>query len=283
MNEKSFAKNQERYTLTYRRTTEQLTEEYVTSIYDAQQIYRKAVSAADAKFLENAVECMKADNILGAPTATSDVRVTLKECLKDGTQFLPCPMVNCSSGSYKLKRHLEAVHSNLNEFQKQYAVEFSKKMSQNSFKIYGMPSTSIGKNPKRVTDNFSDRKHNPKQCKVCDKLVMNLSDHLVKVHKLDRLSPGFKETIRDSPTVPKCYTKIVHGHTVKLAGEELKEAKRAYDGTVDLQSSDLERLKHLKEKMAEYYAELNKCKDTAAYSEIKQKLAEIESEYKTLR
>lgn len=275
-------KSQRGFSLQFRKPAEILLSDHINEIHQAQQNYIDAISRAEHKFLLNVKECLKADMILGAPPITKQYSQEYKPSLKDGTKYLQCPMVNCSSATFKLRRHLESVHSHLAEYQVTYALELAKRMYRNS-----EPCTDISSPEKanRIvkTENYAARKDNPKECSVCGKLVINLSDHLGKIHLLAKDSETYKTKYALSELVPKCFTKIINGESVRLTGDELLEAQKNFNQTYESQTNALEQLKKVKDEMADLRSKLDETGDAATYASFKEKLSQLEEAYKTLR
>lgn len=250
------------FNLTMRKMQDTLIEDYCLKVEKAHREYILAVSRADVELLSNVQECAKADKVLGAPEMKITNRLgTELKTLKDGTKFLQCPIINCSSGSFKLKRHLQSAHSDLTDYQTSYAIELSKKMYQNET-AHSVPGLVLKNSVKRETDNFVYKKHNPKKCPICSKLIINLSDHLTSVHKIDKTTHGYKDNLLRATVVPKCYTKIVNGMTVELTGDELKKAEESYGEKVELQSVILILLKFSQDKMTALCQQLDETNDS---------------------
>lgn len=112
---------------------------------------------------------------------------------KDGSYAHHCPIDTCQTKTFKLKRHLESLHSDLTRDQIDYAISLSKRFSRN--KRNGGDKVKVNtdeenvqpvKKMKKISNNLVSRKYNYKQCSLCSKLYLNLSDHLTKTHKINR-------------------------------------------------------------------------------------------------
>ena len=93
------------------------------------------------------------------------------------------------------------------------------------------------------------RKGNMKQCVVCKKLYVNLSDHILNKHKISRTDPNYEAYVHAPPVVPRCYTKVSEGCRIMLEGSELEEAKAEYSEEVEVQTDTLKSIKDLKLQM----------------------------------
>lgn len=276
------------FDLCERKTRGQLILEYADTIYNAQQNYMKAVTKADTILLRNIQECTKADNVLGvSPVPMQNVSCSASDkTLKDGSKHLKCPMVGCMSNIFKLKRHLVSQHPSLNGYQIKYAQHISKLMFLHSpvtkeTEVSG--DSNLLDKRKPMQTNFVYKKLNPKQCPLCTKLLLNMGDHLSNVHNLIRSSSQYKSYLSDALVVPKCYTKIINGETVKLSGDELMEAEIAYDSQIKNQAENLSSLAQLKSEMATLRSHMNETKVADEYNALKLELLDLESKYKALR
>lgn len=243
------------FNLSVRQSADALTREYCKTVADAYSSFSKAVSAADEKFLSNITECSKADNVLGTTTSTSALEQLKPPSqhppLKDGTKYLMCPVMNCSSGSFKLRRHIRSAHPHLNEYQINYGFQLARKLYLNDARdINVSQEVCAGKDARRkCTFNYRYKKGNPRRCLTCNKLYMNVADHLINNHKLVRESAEYVHKLRNAPVIPKCYTKTVRGEIVELTGDELEAAKAMYDVTVQAQTVELQTIR----KVGYYY------------------------------
>lgn len=275
------------FNLCSRISADNLTNNYCQTLSTAYQSFLEAVSAADKSFISNIAECAKADNILGASGNSAKPVDEANQCLKtlkDGTKYLRCPILGCTSGSFKLRRHLKSAHQQLTDFQTTYAIELAKKMFNNSDrKDESLSSTNSPEKTKKRQPNFATRKDNPKRCLLCSKLLMNISDHLMKFHKLDKTSTSYHHNLTNSPTVPKCFTKYVEGELQALKGEELEEAKSSYNFIVTEQANDYKTIQAIKKEMCEKRKQMDETTDSAVYGQNKKLLSELEEKYKAFR
>ena len=120
------------YTFTSRVTQTQLISWFRSKICDAKSNYEKSISEALSNLKTNLQTCIKNDTVLGADE--SDVvnegdNIQMK--LKDGTRLLKCPIQNCKTSAYKLKRHISDIHKTLDEYQTQFALNLAQKMERN--------------------------------------------------------------------------------------------------------------------------------------------------------
>lgn len=256
-----------------RKTKQDLISDYTKTIFDAQQTYINSVAKADKDLLLNIQECTKADNVLGAPAVPYVLTATSDKILENGSKHLQCPMIGCSCGTYKLRRHLTSVHPQLTEYQKNYAILLSKKMHLHSPTISQPRDSSDGeiavKRKELANPNFAYKPLNPRQCPVCDKLLLNIGDHLNKVHHMPRSSEVYKSSLSDATVVPKCYIKVVKGETLKLEGDELRNAEASFGIKIDDQSRSLTTLKDLKSQMATIRKNMDETSNLEQYGSFK--------------
>ena len=123
------------------------------------------------------------------------------------------------------------------------------------------------------------RKSNYKKCGLCDNLYLNLPDHVNKFHKISRTDAIYDNLVRDPPTIPRCYTKNADGKVVLLQGKELEEAQDKFSEKVELQLTDLEIRRNLREDMDKVREVLKKSEGT----ERAKYLAELENLNKKYR
>lgn len=137
---------------------------------------------------------------------------------------------------------MRSAHPHLNEYQTNYGFELSKKLYLNDTRVINISdSQCAGKNARQeCTNNYSFKKGNPRRCLTCNKLYMNVADHLHKFHKLAKGSAEYDHKLRNAPVIAKCYTKTVKGEIKELSGEELEAAKTMYDITVQIQTQELQ-------------------------------------------
>ena len=112
----------------------------------------------------------------------------ISETLADGTKRCQCPILSCKTKTFRLPRHVENLHSNLSYVQKENAIKFAKIIACNVHATGGKKSEVLGiGKTKRINPvtGMVRRKNNFKKCAICRNLVINLSQHLTSVHKLE--------------------------------------------------------------------------------------------------
>ena len=275
------------YELRTRLSARHLIKKYAESVSRAQVKYLEEVTKARCILVNNIEACIDMDSKLGdieyELSCSSDEE--LKK-LPDGTKQLKCPILSCHKNVFRLPRHLDTQHQNLTDSEKKECITFARMIANNRKLDATSPKKpEIGKKAKRPTlTHLVNRKNNYKSCSICGILVMNISQHISKKHKMERSERKFLECIEMSETVPKCYTKIVGREVVKLEGEELKEAKAKYDSTVDTQMVILEDLKGMRNTIKSLKRKIDEegdgDEDKTTY---KKKLADVNEKYKELR
>ena len=126
------------------------------------------------------------------------------------------------------------------------------------------------------------RKSNYKRCIICNNLYLNLPDHVNKFHKISRTEASYDHLVRDPPTIPRCYTKVLEGRIVELEGIELKEAKIKFGDEVKEKETDLDLRRGLREVIGRIREELK----TANGIDRENKLVELKKvndQYKNYR
>ena len=122
------------------------------------------------------------------------------------------------------------------------------------------------------------RKGNFKECLLCCRLFVNLSDHVFKTHKIQRSDPSFHHYVTTPVVVPDCYTKVEAGRRVKLAGKELEDAMEEFEETILLQENSLEIMKRLKLSILDLREQI-KNSDEDGKEDLHRELAEVQQDY----
>ena len=78
---------------------------------------------------------------------------------------------------------------------------------------------------------------------------MNISQHIVKVHKIGRNDERYANLLVNSTTVPKCYTKIAQGRSEMFTGLELEQAKASNEKDILSQQKCLNQLNKLRKEV----------------------------------
>ena len=157
------------------------------------------------------------------------------------TDQLRCPLQNCRTKTVKLRRHLHK--HNLSDDLIKYAIDCSKIFAKNS-----QSSKSLNKSDAPPNVN---RKGNYKVCPLCNRLFLNLTDHLQHIHKLQKNSTEYETFLKSSEVIPRCYTKIVSGVAIRLSGKQLEEAKARREEEIEVEreiNEELQITKNLEKK-----------------------------------
>jgi hypothetical protein len=187
-----------------------------------------------------------------------------------------------------MKRHLTiGKHVTLTAGQREFALKVARQLDKN--KTFELSDTSVKVKSKLSKANYENtrlvnRKFNYKECILCDKLCMNISDHINGVHDIKRLNPLFQKYVCDSKVVPKVYTKLVDKKVVLLEGSELEQAQDIYGKKVYDQKHTLHGLTKLRKEMIEISDQIElSATDISIEKNLKEKLMSLDKEYKTLR
>lgn len=115
---------------------------------------------------------------------------------KDGSYSQACPVLDCNSTTFKIRRHLKDIHTELSLNQIEYAVLLAKQISRNKRKLSEQTSDTTNKlnNMRNINKQTAlvSRKYDYKECLVCKKLYLNLPDHLTKTHKISRSNENYE-------------------------------------------------------------------------------------------
>ena len=204
--------------------------------------------------------------------------------LSDGSVKLVCPMDNCTTETFKLKRHLERQHIHLTDSQKLFALSAAREIYRNT-KLEGECEDSEAKKKKKKSysnTGLVNRKFNYKECTICSKLCMNIAQHINGVHKISRNDPSCIELVQNSRTIPKCYTKEVQGKRVKLTSDELCDAEIEHASEVESQQRTLGELKLYRDKMKELRRILNESTGEKK-RDVEHELKKTAEQYRNIR
>ena len=87
-------------------------------------------------------------------------------------------MLGCRVGpTNKLARHLKTQHP-INETKIKFALKIAKEYASNCELSRSIPKTDAPKKNSFANTKLVRKKHNYKICQKCDKLYLNLTDHL---------------------------------------------------------------------------------------------------------
>ena len=233
-----------------RLTEKQLFHNYYLKIEKAQVDYLLSLQEAQKFLVSNRVTARKADFLLGIEGEqiidydSSDI--TQLQKLKDGTIQLLCPMANCNTETFKLRRHFKTCHSSLSSDAINYVVDIARVFARNKSSKTTPTTSQTSRSNRYRNTSLVNRKENYRQCVLCAKLCRNISEHLHSVHKLDRSLPIYQTYLNDCKDIPKLYTKQEKGMTVQLEGEELRNAIEEHGNEVEEETETLEKLRKLR-------------------------------------
>ena len=94
-----------------------------------------------------------------------------------------------------------------------------------------------------------NKKCNYKECPICKKLYMNITDHLKQTHKMKKDDENYDNYVKNCTIVPKCYTKKIGGTTRRLTNESLIEAQEENQEKIRKQQVILDNLRSLREEI----------------------------------
>ena len=127
------------------------------------------------------------------------------------------------------------------------------------------------------------RKHNYKKCAICSKLVINLSQHLHSVHKMETGDPNLKKILSESETVPKIFTKDIKGKVEILPEKQLEQVKDSHLSEIEQQTGDLEMLKNYRVQIDKLKSQIKDSHNEEEVHDLKELLEQNENDYKQLR
>ena len=232
------------YDFKKRVTQNELIRAYSRQIKSAQEEYISKLNAAAIFLSRNLRKCQEIDQILGVSPEIEE-EFGENEDIPEGKER--CPIHTCQTSTVKLRRHLKT-HS-LTEPQVDYALGVSRVFAKNSQPSQQTTAATTSKAGRPSNTNLVNRKCNYKECPVCKKLVLNITDHLKNLHKINDTNPKYKDYIKNCRVIPKIYTKKQHGVTTLLLNESLDAAKEEYEEEVNKQMKTLHELKVLREKI----------------------------------
>ena len=251
--------------------------------------YLDAVKDAHTIMTTNFAICSEIDANIGViedSELESEYECQLEK-LKDGSIKLDCPIQQCKTSYFKLKRHLLS-HHDLTDEQVSSCLEFARRAAKNkSSKAQEVndrqPKSTLPTKKVYQNTNHVNRKNNYKKCSICSKLCLNIAQHIKGVHKIGGDDSLYMEYIKNSKVVPKLLTKIEYGKPVELDGSELREAKLKHGEKLANESNTLATLKNLREEMGNLKTKLQEAKNKEEYDISKKLLNEVEARYKTIR
>ena len=117
--------------MTRRVSSKQLINEFVDKIKIAQEIYKNSIENFIQEWKNNISMCSKMDEEFGEDYegCVEDDAKVIKA--KDGSHLTKCPISNCATKTFKLRRHLRDIHPSLSENVQEFAIDISKKIERN--------------------------------------------------------------------------------------------------------------------------------------------------------
>ena len=236
-------KLKDEYSLKHRVPAESLLHNFSVQVSEAKSEYLKKVGSARDMLEKNLIHSMRMDSMLGTCEEIIEIDNSDIHISSDGRPHHRCPIVPCNARDYKMKRHLKK--HQLSPQQTHIAMECCKIFVKNC----RAPSDEAIQPQVIDNSNFSaeliNRKKNPKACILCEKLIVNMSDHITQHHQIDKSDPQYTHYIKDCEVVPLVLTKKVNGVTTKLTGSELDEAHNNFKIRIEEQKSKLLELKQV--------------------------------------
>ena len=278
------------YTLKQRLSAAELIKNYCHLINSAQEQYKEKIRDAELVLKRNLLTANKMDNLFkeadeeSKPENPPDQQV--EKPLTGDQARLTCPILGCNVKTLKLRRHIENIHSSLPGGSVDTAMQMAKLMNRNtSSETEPNESDAHPKRYKRENKvtGLVKKKDNFKQCKICSKLVINMTNHIKKTHKISKEHCRYHSLITTCEVVPRCLVSFQNGIPQLKTGNELVEAKAANMDLIAGQRESLEMLKKYREEMEELKLKLEIEVASDVNKEIEMKLAEVYNSYKSLR
>lgn len=280
------------YSLPYMISKNKLIDDAANSLSNAQKLYTDSCKTVINSLKDNYLDAAKMTK-LNKSDSVEYVKQEAQQSiqtLKDGTLKLKCPIGNCEISTFKLMRHLTNQHQDLEEDERNYAREIAKKIAQNrihELKDRGgeITQTTANLNRKKKFQNTAlvSRKNNYKECILCGNLVINMSDHLLKTHKISKSDTKYKSLIYEANVVLKLHTKLKDGKIVKLEDQELEEVKKRYGEEINSQTETLTKLKEIRVSLKNKKIEINEEIDESKLDLLKKEHEELQALYKQYR
>ena len=131
--------------------------------------------------------------------------------------------------------------------------------------------------------NDAYRKNNFKECLKCSRLVINMSDHLSKYHKLSKTDLDYKKLVTQCPVIPLCLTEEKEGRRIELEGDRLQDAVEANADSIQEQVDELEKIKVARGAVENLRMKRDETNCQETYNKLSEELEEALSEYKKYR
>ena len=210
------------YSLSTRIGYSQLVKKFASRIKEAEDSFTDEIKKATENFIRNMTECKRMDQIMRdsfneqniSKDDTHEAPIILRQ--KDGTKKLGCLFHNCEVKTFRLRRHLKTIHSELTQEEMDYLVKMSLAMASNATSTAQDCSITPIEIEDSVTDirgdkktNLVSRRYNWKKCVLCKTLQSNMTTHLKSTHKICKNdnTTDYNSYIKNSEVVPRCYIK----------------------------------------------------------------------------
>ena len=266
-------------------TRKELIDNYVQTLGKAHKEYMWKIANANKYFEENAMDIIKITKYIEQAPVTERNKVTPADSRK-----LFCIVPNCGIHTFKLKRHLENTHKQLNKEMVTYCIKMANVLKVNAKENEDEPAMNAEKEElkKNRANKFQNtklvnRKNNYKKCIECHKLVMNISDHVLKTHKVLKSDKNYKNMVHNAPVVNKICTKVVDGKVTELQGEELKDVLDKFSEKMEIQQDNLTNLKTLRHHIRQLQESILIESDVIKKKELIAQLKSINEEFKSAR
>ena len=90
-----------------------------------------------------------------------------------------------------------------------------------------------------------------KKCLLCEKLCINMGDHVSSVHNSDKDDDRYENLVKSAPVIPSGFARSQGIHKVMLGGKELEESQCQNNSEVEKQQQALDKLKKLRDEMSD--------------------------------
>jgi len=175
-------------TLPTRMSVDELLRKICDQIKSAQVAYSNSLNVAVELYTKNVYHCHKMDNVLGPIIERPPPqRETRRQ--KDGSVSVICRVSGCNTQTFRMKRHIETAHPEL-QTHSPYLTEIFRIIQKNKSanemdngQEASEPEEIQSEMPKRGTISAKQEKF--RECSDCGTIVKNMTQHLVKKHRLN--------------------------------------------------------------------------------------------------